>query len=64
MDSSILDIVFKIAHKTIGFDLPIVKKNEIGPFLKDLVENATDGGWTTNGSCGLDGTPIVITQIK
>lgn len=49
-----------IAQKTIGFSLTGMKFEDIGPNLKNFIEKATNGRFTTNGSSGLDGNQIVV----
>lgn len=49
----LIKLCHEICSKTIGYDLASVKKEEIGTFIQNFVEKATNGKWTTNGVDGL-----------
>lgn len=48
-----IDSAFKIAQKTIGFDIVPMKFEDIGKNIKSLVENFTKRKMTTNGANGI-----------
>lgn len=56
------DCVLKVAQKTIGFDIPPMKFEDIGKNLQKLIEKCTNGKFTTNGANGL--TEQLITKKK
>ena len=60
---SILDIALKVANKTIGFDLPSVRFEDMGKWLKEFIEESTNGEFTTNGGNGLT-EPLVVIRVK
>lgn len=48
-----LDISLKVAHKTVGFDIPSVRFEDRGKWIKEFIEKLTNGKFTTNGGNGL-----------
>lgn len=53
-----IDLSMKIYEKTIAHDITPIKLEEIGSKIKELIENLTNGKYTTNGESGLAGKSI------
>ena len=50
---SLIPLALKVAEKTIGFDLEKMNFEDIGKNLKNFIEKATKGKYTTNGANGI-----------